>query len=424
MIRMILRQIWNERRANALVFLELLVVSVCLFYTADYLYIKYKEYKRPLGFDIGHVYNVELGVVPEGSPDFDTTAVHTSGAVADFLTIIERLSTDPRVESVCYTHNHFHYRYWNQFASFHGIDMQRVGFVRFVDPNYFRVFKVRSFNSQSSESLERAIRENQIVVTGTVAEAYEDEPLALRGQEIWITNQGGGDSVAYRVGAVCEPQRYQEFSSFDYAYYKHLDLSDAELNQAGLDLPRYLFLFIRVKPAADGATFVQDFKKDMEQRLRLGNIYLKEVKPMSYYREEILRTAFDNIRLYAVGALFLLCNVLLGIIGTFWFRTRQRTPEIGLRMAIGASKRSIFLQILLEGLILLMLAFVPAVLIYGNMSYLDVLVATSMRISPFVRFGWSLLFAWLALVVMIVVGIAFPASQAARLRPTEALREE
>ena len=79
MIRMILRQIWNERRANALVFLELLVVSVCLFYTADYLYIKYKEYKRPLGFDIGHVYNVELGVVPEGSPDFDTTAVHTSG---------------------------------------------------------------------------------------------------------------------------------------------------------------------------------------------------------------------------------------------------------------------------------------------------------------------------------------------------------
>ena len=81
MIRMILRQIWNERRANALVYLELLVVSVCLFYTADYLYIKYTEYKRPLGFDIGHVYNVELGVVPEGSPDFDTTAVHTSGAV-------------------------------------------------------------------------------------------------------------------------------------------------------------------------------------------------------------------------------------------------------------------------------------------------------------------------------------------------------
>ena len=34
MIRMILRQIWNERRANALVFLELLVVSVCLFYSA------------------------------------------------------------------------------------------------------------------------------------------------------------------------------------------------------------------------------------------------------------------------------------------------------------------------------------------------------------------------------------------------------
>lgn len=424
MIRLILRQIWNERRANALVFLELLVVSVCLFYTADYLYIKYTEYKRPLGFDIEHVYNVALGVVPEGSADFDTTAIHTSGAAADFLTVVERLSADTRVESVCYTYSHFHYKFWNRYASFHGIDMRRVGFVRCVDPNYFRVFKVRSFDDQSSKPLERAIRENQIVVTGTVAEAYEEEPLALRGQEIWITDQGSSDSVAYRVGAVCEPQRYHEFSPFDYAYYKHLDLNDAYYWQAGLDLPRYIFLFIRVKPAADGATFVRDFKADMERQLRLGNIYLKEVTPMSYYREEVLRTAFDEIRLYAAGVLFLLCNVLLGVIGTFWFRTRQRTPEIGLRMAIGASKRSIFFQILLEAFILLMLAFVPAVLIYGNMSYLDVLVATSMRISPFVRFGWSLLFAWLALVVMIVVGIAFPASQAARLRPTEALREE
>ena len=163
MIRLILRQIWNERRANALVFLELLVVSVCLFYAADYLYIRYKEYKRPLGFDIEHVYNVALGVVPEGSADFDTTAIHTSGAAADFLTIIERLSTDPRVESVCYTYSHFHYKFWNRYASFHGIDMRRVGFVRCVDPNYFRVFKVRSFDDQSSKPLERAICETSSV---------------------------------------------------------------------------------------------------------------------------------------------------------------------------------------------------------------------------------------------------------------------
>ena len=67
----------------------------------------------------------------------------------------------------------------------------------------------------------------------------------------------------------------------------------------------------------------------MEQQLRLGNIYLSDVTPMSYYREEVLRSALDNIRLYVVGVCFLLFNVLLGVVGTFWFRARQRIPEIG-----------------------------------------------------------------------------------------------
>ena len=52
---------WNERKANVLIFLELLVVFICLLYASDYLYVKYKEYKQPLGFDISHVYKVWLG---------------------------------------------------------------------------------------------------------------------------------------------------------------------------------------------------------------------------------------------------------------------------------------------------------------------------------------------------------------------------
>ena len=84
----------------------------------------------------------------------------------------------------------------------------------------------------------------------------------------------------------------------------------------------------------------------MEQQLRLGNIYLSDVTPMSYYREEVLRSVLDNIRLYVVAVCFLLFNVLLGVVGTFWFRARQRIPEIGLRMAVGASRTVIFIQLI------------------------------------------------------------------------------
>ena len=371
MIASMIRQMWNERKANVLILLELLVVFSCLLYAADYLYVKYKEYKQPLGFDISHVYKVWLGVVPETSADYDTTAVHTTNGMDDFFTIVDRLEKDSRVETVGYTSgNHFHYMYFNRFATFHGIKMQRYGFVRDVDPSYFRVFKVKTADGQSWEKLENALRNNQIVVTATVAERYFGKATEGRGKDIWITNQGDADSIVYHIGEVCEPQRYQEFSSYDYAYYRNLGGRD-ELKKYGIEiLSGNINLFVRMKPSADKPELMQQFKKDMEQQLRLGNIYLSDVTPMSYYREEVLRSVLDNIRLYVVAVCFLLFNVLLGVVGTFWFRARQRIPEIGLRMAVGASRTVIFIQLIGEGLILLAVVTLPAVLIYVNLGQL------------------------------------------------------
>lgn len=425
MIASMIRQMWNERKANVLILLELLVVFSCLLYAADYLYVKYKEYKQPLGFDISHVYKVWLGVVPETSADYDTTAVHTTNGMDDFFTIVDRLEKDSRVETVGYTSgNHFHYMYFNRFATFHGIKMQRYGFVRDVDPSYFRVFKVKTADGQSWEKLENALRNNQIVVTATVAERYFGKATEGRGKDIWITNQGDADSIVYHIGEVCEPQRYQEFSSYDYAYYRNLGGRD-ELKKYGIEiLSGNINLFVRMKPSADKPELMQQFKKDMEQQLRLGNIYLSDVTPMSYYREEVLRSVLDNIRLYVVAVCFLLFNVLLGVVGTFWFRARQRIPEIGLRMAVGASRTVIFIQLIGEGLILLAVVTLPAVLIYVNLGQLDVLTTTSMDLSMIDRLVHSFLIAFLTLATMIVAGIIFPAKQAARLNPTEALKDE
>lgn len=65
MLRMIFIQLWNERKTNVLIYLELAIVSVFLWYAADALLVNYKSYSRPLGFDISHVYYVELATVPQ-----------------------------------------------------------------------------------------------------------------------------------------------------------------------------------------------------------------------------------------------------------------------------------------------------------------------------------------------------------------------
>lgn len=58
--------------------------------------------------------------------------------------------------------------------------------------------------------------------------------------------------------------------------------------------------------------------------------------------------------------------------GTFWFRTRHRRSEIALRMAMGSSRGRIRWQLLGEGLLLLALASIPALMICSNMVMADV----------------------------------------------------
>ena len=46
MYKMILKQLWNERKGNLFIWLEMLVVSIFLWYAADALFVMYKLYSQ------------------------------------------------------------------------------------------------------------------------------------------------------------------------------------------------------------------------------------------------------------------------------------------------------------------------------------------------------------------------------------------
>ena len=145
---------------------------------------------------------------------------------------------------------------------------------------------------------------------------------------------------------------------------------------------------------------------------------------MSHYRSQILQSRMDEIRMYASCILFFLLNVFLGIIGTFWFRTQQRRAEIGLRMAMGASRLAILWQFFCEGLLLAGVAFVPALLVFVNLMRLDVTQQTAVELSGAVRFFAGMGMTLGLVAVMVAVGVAVPAYRAMRLQPVETLHDE
>ena len=70
---------------------------------------------------------------------------------------------------------------------------------------------------------------------------------------------------------------------------------------------------------------------------------------------------------------FLLLNVFFGVTGTFWMRTQARRSETGLRMAVGASKGRVVFWLNTEGLLILLLALIPIIIIVFNFHHMDLL---------------------------------------------------
>ena len=125
---------------------------------------------------------------------------------------------------------------------------------------------------------------------------------------------------------------------------------------------------------------------------------------------------------YAVAAFFLF-NVFLCVCATFWYRTRKRRCEIALRMALGSSRLRVMQYFLLEGLVLLILAVIPALVISCNIQLADLTVHTLVDVST-LRFVECFAGAFLLMVLMIVMGIWYPARRAMKIQPAEALHDE
>lgn len=60
MFNQVLKQLWNARRSNAWIWAVLLVVSVLLWFALDIIYNYEAAARKPLGYDVDGLYNIEL----------------------------------------------------------------------------------------------------------------------------------------------------------------------------------------------------------------------------------------------------------------------------------------------------------------------------------------------------------------------------
>ena len=126
------------------------------------------------------------------------------------------------------------------------------------------------------------------------------------------------------------------------------------------------------------------------------------------------------MKLTSIFAGIALALAAIGLFGVISFNVVQRTREIGIRMALGAERKSIFQLIVVNGFTLTALGLVIGIIV--SLGLTRFLKSMLVEISPFDPITFLVTSAGLALVALIAC--YFPAHRATRIHPMDALRCE
>ncbi|MBC5631536.1 ABC transporter permease [Parabacteroides hominis] len=422
MFKHILKLIKAQGKSNAWVFMELLIVFILLWWSIDATLMQGITALQPEGFSVDNVCKVTLAVRPRTSASYVNYQEGSEEVGKNYLRIIERLKMHPDVGTVAFFGPHsapFNYSSnsrtcWNDTVS-------AVNSLRYtVTPDYFRVFDIHAVDGGSPDLLADALADGW-VVSRTLEEKLVDG-AHLQGKRLAWDNKG--DSTTYRVNGITVPIKKQGFDQprpVVFTLLTEKDLYEADERELG-----QMQIAFRLRSGVTGSSdYAASFKTEMKQSLAAGNFWLADVQ----YYPDIRGKFLDNTmqvngqRLNIAVNAFLLVNVFLAVIGTFWFRVNRRKGELGLRMAVGSSRRTIRQLVVGEGLLILTIVSIPALLLCLNMAYADMLSTVVMKVT-FGRLLVVSLLTWGILAGIIFLATWYPSRKASRLEPAEALHYE
>lgn len=370
MIKHVFKILWNERKHNIIIVLELLIISLILWSVMDKMYCRTRNYLSPTGFNIENTFLVQLKEVPFISDEY-VEGFETAQKVEAVREIFSRIERDPGVQAASLSIASRPGSPGNitPTAYSHRFEKRIPFFLRSVTPGFLDVYGYEPVTGER-EALKKILEKGGVIVT----EDFDKVSLQETGESIL------GDSLYYDsefespIGVaegLVKPIRYTKYMPAGRGVVV-VNLTNDFLAQAVDGWISGIEISIRVQPDLVNE-FAKRFEKEIAPQMEIGNFRFQHIlyNPDQFeYEAKSMKNAYLSDSLMLI---FLVANILLGVAGVFWYRTAYRRSQIGLRISFGSTPSGAQRFFLIEGVLLQAIAMLGAVIIMAIIFTQDIL---------------------------------------------------
>jgi putative ABC transport system permease protein len=282
---------------------------------------------------------------------------------------------------------------------------------RLVSPDYFRVMRIPLRQGRAFDSHDKDDRAPVAIVNETLASRFFPKGDAI-GAQIQIDDNNTGPRHVEIVGVVGD--------------VKHVSLEDkptidiylpmAQVHEDGVSaLTNSMYWVLRSN--ADTAALEPAIRREL--RTVDPAIASADLRTLESYLAESVAPRRFNLRLLTIFSVAALLLAATGIYGLISYSVAQRTPELGIRLALGASRKNIFRIVLGQGLRLVIVGLVLGLI--GALALTRMIRSLMFGVTatdPITFVAVSSL-----LIVITIAAGGLPALRATKLDPLRALRE-
>jgi predicted permease len=290
-----------------------------------------------------------------------------------------------------------------------------TGAFRAVSPNIYEILRIRLLRGRLFTSADGPAEPTAAVVNEAFVKAYftGEDPL---GHQLQLSDKGGPHAIATIVGIVEDTNQ----TTLSAPVQPEVDLSYLQLGPQD-ELTPYLtgaFTNLVLRVSGDPTTLMSSITKAL--RDFDPDLVVLKVQTMQELVDTSLGSASLAVRLLWIFAGAALLISIAGIYGLLAYNVSQRTRDIGLRMALGATRSNVIGLVLKHALILLGIGVVGGVI--AAVSVGSVLRSFLYGVVPYD----AATFAAVSMLLLTcgLVASYVPARRASKIDPIKALRWE